>query len=724
MNQPTITPEKLNGTVEHVVFHNNENGFCVLKIAAKGHQDYVTVVGSVPNIAEGETFESTGKWITNKNYGLQFQAETLNVVAPQTSAGVEKYLASGMVKGIGPHFAKKLINAYGKDVFDVIENDPQRLLSLDGIGKKRGAQIIAAWDEQKVVRDIMVFLQAHGIGTARAVRIFKFYGDAAIEKVSDNPYQLALDVHGIGFKVADDLAQALGIDKNAPIRAQAGVRHSLRELCNNGHCTASVENIIKQAIRLLGIERSILKEAIEHEVACENLIAETINDVDSLYLPNLYNAEVGVAECLTHLLQTEVPWRAIDAAKVIPEITARTKMTLSESQQKALETIIEHKVSIITGGPGVGKTTIVNTLIKMLQGQSMGVKLCAPTGRAAKRMSEATGMIAKTIHRLLEFDPAIFDFKHNADDPLDLEVLIVDEASMLDISLMHSLLKAIPQHAALILVGDVDQLPSVGAGQVLANLIDSGVIPTVRLTEIFRQAKGSQIITNSHRINQGELPQSSNAESDFYVVYESSAEAIHNKIIQLVSERIPKKYQCDPISNIQVLTPMNKGGLGTKALNASLQALLNGDSEPKIQRFGITFSPGDKVIQTINNYDKEVFNGDIGMIDRIDENQNLLWIYFDNRSVEYEFSDLDQISLAYATSIHKSQGSEYPIIVMPLAMQHFALLARNLVYTGVTRGKKLVILVAEKKALTMAVNRTESQKRLTYLAERLQNIKN
>jgi exodeoxyribonuclease V alpha subunit len=724
MNQPTITPEKLNGTVEHVVFHNNENGFCVLKIAAKGHQDYVTVVGSVPNIAEGETFESTGKWITNKNYGLQFQAETLNVVAPQTSAGVEKYLASGMVKGIGPHFAKKLINAYGKEGFDVIENDPQRLLSLDGIGKKRGAQIIAAWDEQKVVRDIMVFLQAHGIGTARAVRIFKFYGDAAIEKVSDNPYQLALDVHGIGFKVADDLAQALGIDKNAPIRAQAGVRHSLRELCNNGHCTASVENIIKQAIRLLGIERSILKEAIEHEVACENLIAETINDVDSLYLPNLYNAEVGVAECLTHLLQTEVPWRAIDAAKVIPEITARTKMTLSESQQKALETIIEHKVSIITGGPGVGKTTIVNTLIKMLQGQSMGVKLCAPTGRAAKRMSEATGMIAKTIHRLLEFDPAIFDFKHNADDPLDLEVLIVEEASMLDISLMHRLLKAIPQHAALILVGDVDQLPSVGAGQVLANLIDSGVIPTVRLTEIFRQAKGSQIITNSHRINQGELPQSSNAESDFYVVYESSAEAIHNKIIQLVSERIPKKYQCDPISNIQVLTPMNKGGLGTKALNASLQALLNGDSEPKIQRFGITFSPGDKVIQTINNYDKEVFNGDIGMIDRIDENQNLLWIYFDNRSVEYEFSDLDQISLAYATSIHKSQGSEYPIIVMPLAMQHFALLARNLVYTGVTRGKKLVILVAEKKALTMAVNRTESQKRLTYLAERLQNIKN
>lgn len=721
MQQETTTPEEaLNGTVEHVTFHNESNGFCVLRVKAKNHRDQVTVIGSAPSVTIGEAIECSGSWITDKNYGLQFKASLLNVVAPTTKEGVEKYLASGMVKGIGPHFAKKLIQAFGADVFDVIENDPQRLQSLEGIGKQRTTQITEAWDSQKVVRDIMVFLQSHGVGTARAVRIYKAYGDNAIDKVKEDPYRLALDIYGLGFKTADTLAQTLGIAKDAPIRARAGVRHALQVLCTNGSCAASVDKLLKHSMKLLELDRPVLQAAIEHELKHENLIAETIDEVDSIYLPSLYQAEVEVAQQLIDLLHEKLPWQDIDAKRIIPEIEQKTKLILSDSQRLALETIIDHKVSIITGGPGVGKTTTVNTLIKMLQSKRMGVKLCAPTGRAAKRMQETTGITAKTIHRLLEFDPITNGFKHNQDNPLALDVLIVDETSMLDITLMNHLLKAIPYNAALILVGDVDQLPSVGPGQVLADLIASDVIPTVRLTEIFRQAKDSHIILNSHRINQGLIPENSDGESDFYVVYENTPEAIHDKLVQLVSERIPNKFGCSAVDNIQVLTPMNRGGLGTKALNATLQSVLNGDSEPKIQRFGTTFSPGDKVIQMVNNYDKEVFNGDIGLIDRIDKEQGLVWIAFDNRSIEYELSELDELQLAYATSIHKSQGSEYPIVVLPLAMQHFTLLARNLIYTGVTRGKKMVIVIAEKKALALAVKRTDSVKRLTYLADRLQ----
>lgn len=720
--ETTIPDEKLSGTVEHVTFHNESNGFCILRVNAKSHRDQITVVGSAPSVTVGEAIECSGGWVIDKNYGLQFKASLLNVVAPTTKDGVEKYLASGMVKGIGPHFANQLIQAFGADVFDVIENDPIRLQSLEGIGKKRALQIIDAWDSQKVVRDIMVFLQSHGVGTARAVRIYKAYGDQAIEKVTADPYQLALDIYGLGFKTADTIAQTLGIAKDAPIRARAGVRHALQELCKNGSCAANLEKLLTHSMKLLGLNQSILEAAIDHEIKCENLIVEMIGEPQTacVYLPSLYQAEEGVAKQLLTLLAAQPPWENIDAKKILPGIEQKTKLTLSDSQRLALETIINHKVSIITGGPGVGKTTTVNTLIKMLQSKRMGVKLCAPTGRAAKRMQETTGLTAKTIHRLLEFDPTTSGFKHDQDNPLALDVLIVDETSMLDINLMNHLLKAIPTNAALILVGDVDQLPSVGPGQVLADLIASEVIPTVRLTEIFRQAEDSYIILNSHRINEGVVPENAGGESDFYVVYENTPEAIHDKLVQLVSERIPNKFACKPIDNIQVLTPMNRGGLGTKALNATLQSVLNGESEPKIQRFGTTFSPGDKVIQMVNNYDKEVFNGDIGLIDRIDKAQGIVWITYDNRSIEYELSELDEVQLAYATSIHKSQGSEYPIVVIPLAMQHFTLLARNLIYTGVTRGKQMVIVIAEKKALALAVKRTDNLKRLTYLAQRLQ----
>ena len=711
--------EPLNGTVERVTFHSEASGFCVLRTKVKGHRDVVTVIGSAASITAGEYIECQGVWVNDKTHGLQFKAATLKVVAPTTLEGIEKYLGSGMVKGIGPHFAKKLVKAFGEAVFDVIEQTPEKLLHLDGIGKKRTERITSAWEEQKAIRNIMVFLQSYGVGTARAVRIYKTYGDSAIEKVRENPYRLALDIYGIGFKTADMLAQRLGIEKDAPIRAQAGVRHVLQELCSNGHCAATVEQLIGSGQTLLELETPLLQAAVEHEIKVENLISDTIDDKACVFLPNLYRAEMGVAERISILLQGKPPWDKIDIEKALPWAEEKTKLHLSDSQRAAIKTIVKHKVSIITGGPGVGKTTIVDSLIKILQGKRMGIKLCAPTGRAAKRMQETTGLTAKTIHRLLEFDPKVYGFKHNQDNPLALDVLIVDETSMLDISLMHALLKALPPTAALILVGDVDQLPSVGSGQVLADLIASGVIPVVHLTEIFRQAKNSQIIVNAHRINEGKMPLGNQGESDFYTVYLETPEAIHDKLMQLVSERIPKKYNCNPIDDIQVLTPMNRGGLGARALNVSLQQLLNGNSEPKITRFGWTFSPGDKVIQTVNNYDKEVFNGDIGVIDIIDESEGLVYIHYDNRRIEYEFGELDEVSLAYATSIHKSQGSEYPIVVIPLATQHFTLLARNLVYTGVTRGKQLVILVAQKKAVGMAVHKADSHARLTKLRQRL-----
>ena len=720
MQQATTTLELINGSVERVTFHSEASGFCVLRTRVKGHRDLVTIVGSAASITAGEYVECQGTWVNNKTHGLQFSAKVLKVVPPTTLEGIEKYLGSGMVKGIGPHFAKKLVSAFGEDVFDIIEQTPDKLLQLDGIGKKRTACITSAWEEQKVIRSIMVFLQSHGVGTARAVRIYKTYGDDAVQKVQENPYRLALDIHGIGFKTADTIAQRLGIEHDAPIRAQAGVRHVLQELCGNGHCAATIENLLKMSEKLLELNSALLTSAIEHEIAAENLIQDSIDSASCVFLPSLYCSEVAVSERLSALLKGKPPWGNIDTIKAIPWVEKKVNIQLSDSQKTAIETLVQHKVVIITGGPGVGKTTIVNSLLKMLHAKRMGIMLCAPTGRAAKRMQETTGMTAKTIHRLLEFDPKNFGFNYNETNPLPLDVLIVDEASMLDINLMHHVLKAIPSNASLILVGDVDQLPSVGSGQVLADCIASNVIPTVRLTDIFRQAADSKIIVNAHRINAGKMPLENVDGTDFYTLYADTPEAIHDKLTQLVSQRIPKKFACNPIDDIQVLTPMNRGGLGARSLNVTLQQLLNGNAEPKVQKFGWTFSPGDKVIQTVNNYDKEVFNGDIGVIDRIDESEGEIFISFDQRTIMYELGELDEISLAYAISIHKSQGSEYPIVLLPIATQHFTLLARNLVYTGVTRGKKLVILLAQKKALGIAVHKADSNQRLTKLKQRLQ----
>ncbi|ANA39439.1 recombinase RecD [Geobacter anodireducens] len=713
--------ERLAGSVERVTFHSEESGFCVLRAKVKGQRDLVTVVGSAASITPGEFIECIGVWHNDRTHGLQFKARQLKVVPPSTVEGIEKYLGSGMVKGIGPHFAKVLVKAFGENVFTVIENDPEKMLSLPGIGKKRVEKITSAWAEQKVIREIMVFLQSHGVGTARAVRIYKTYGDEAIIKVTENPYRLALDIHGIGFKTADVIAGRLGIAPDSLIRAQAGVRHVLQEISNDGHCAAPVETLVAESGKLLQIPEAILEEAIREEITAENLVKEEIEGRECLFLAPLHRAEVGVAASIKRILEGRPRWGAIDADKAIPWVEGKTGLTLSASQGEAVRLALSSKAVVITGGPGVGKTTLVNSILQIVRAKQINVTLCAPTGRAAKRLSESTGLEAKTIHRLLEFDPKSFGFKRGRDNPLETDLLVVDESSMVDIVLMNRLLAAVPDKAALMIVGDVDQLPSVGPGAVLSDIIDSGKVPTVRLTEIFRQAATSRIIVNAHRINKGEMPlKAEGAElSDFYFIPANTPEEIHEKLLQVVTERIPKRFGMHPVKDIQVLTPMNRGGIGARSLNAELQMKLNEKGEPKITRFGTTFAPGDKVIQTVNNYDKEVFNGDIGQIMGIDQEEGALQVDYDGRTIEYDFGELDEVSLAYATSIHKSQGSEYPAVVIPLAMQHYTLLERNLIYTAVTRGKKLVIIIGQPKALAMAVKNRKSTRRMTKLAVRL-----
>ncbi|QXE85393.1 ATP-dependent RecD-like DNA helicase [Geomonas nitrogeniifigens] len=713
--------ERISGSLERVTFHSEETGFCVLRVKVSGHRELVTVTGSAASITPGEFLECTGSWHNDRTHGMQFKAEHLKVVPPTTLEGIEKYLGSGMVHGIGHHFAKVLVQAFREEVFDVIENRPERLLELPGIGRKRMEAVASAWVEQKAIREIMVFLQSNGLGTARAVRIYKSYGNEAIFKVTENPYRLALDIHGIGFKTADALAANLGVARDSMIRAQAGVRHVLQELSASGHCAAARSDLAQSAASLLDIPVAVIEAAIDAEIAEQNLVAEPIAGRPCLFLAPLHRAEVGVAGSLSRLCNGAPPWGGIVAEEAIPWVESHNGITLSQSQRDAIRLALKSKVVVVTGGPGVGKTTLVNSILAIIRSRELRVTLCAPTGRAAKRLTESTGIEAKTIHRLLEFDPQSFGFKRDRENPLATDLLVMDEASMVDVVLMNKLLPAVPDHAGVIIVGDVDQLPSVGPGCVLADIIDSGAVATVRLTEIFRQAAGSKIIVNAHRINRGELPLQDEGKelADFYFIPAASAEDIHGKLLQVITERIPKRFGFDPVRDIQVLTPMNRGGLGTGSLNAELQGVLNGKAEPRVTRFGTGFAPGDKVIQTVNNYEKEVFNGDIGRIVEVHQEEGTLSVDFDERLVEYQFGELDEVSLAYATSIHKSQGSEYTAVVIPLSMQHYTMLERNLIYTAVTRGKKLVVVIGEAKALAMAVRTNKSQRRMTDLARRI-----
>ena len=714
--------EHLSGAVERVTFHNEDSGFCVLRVKVKGHQDFVTVTGTAASISPGEYIDSQGIWINDRTYGLQFKAFQLTVVPPSTLEGIEKYLGSGMIKGIGPHFAKKLVTAFGEKVFDVIEETPQRMRELPGIGAKRMNCVVKAWADQKVIREIMVFLQSYGVGTSRAVRIFKTYGNEAISKVTENPYRLALDINGIGFKTADTIAQRLGIPPTSLIRAQAGVRHALQELSGDGHCAYPYEELITITSKLLEISEDLSIEGLKSEIETGNVIAEEIEGARIIYLAALHKSETGASANLIRLSEGKCPWGFIDAGKAIPWVEAKNNIQLSDSQKVAVKKALSSKVLVITGGPGVGKTTLVNSILKILRAKKLDVLLCAPTGRAAKRLSESTGIEAKTIHRLLEFDGKAGGFKRTKENPLVAGLVVVDEASMIDVVLMNQLLRAIPDSSALLLVGDVDQLPSVGPGSILSDIIASEKIPTVRLTEIFRQAASSKIIVNAHRINEGKMPLKNGKEdpiSDFYFIPAETPEDIMEKLMQVVCERIPRSFGLDPVRDVQVLTPMNRGGLGARALNVELQNRLNKDTGEKISKFGSTYGVSDKVIQTVNNYDKEVFNGDIGTISSIDTEEGILHIDFDGRSVEYEMHELDEVFLAYAASIHKSQGSEYPAVVIPLATQHYMMLQRNLIYTGITRGKKLVVIIGQPKALAIAVKNKQSAARVSFLSYRL-----
>ncbi|MEC9487500.1 MAG: ATP-dependent RecD-like DNA helicase [Prosthecochloris sp.] len=722
-SEAQMQQERLHGLVERVVFHSDDTGFTVLRVVPEGEEDAVAVTGMLPAAREGEYVEATGVWVNDRRYGLQFRASELGIVTPATLEGIERYLASGMVRGIGAHFASQLVEAFGENVFGVIEHTPERLLELPGIGRKRMQQVVEAWGEQKAVRDIMVFLQSHGVGTARAARIYKIYGDRAVEIVSSNPYRLVLDIQGIGFRTADAIAVKLGIARDSVERAQAGLRHLLQQISSDGHCAIRRDELVQKACALLGTAEKTVEEALREEVIRGGIVQEEIRGESCCFPVPLFRAESAVALRLAAIAGGTVPWGEIDARNEIRRVEEEHGFQLSPSQVEATRLALSSKLLVITGGPGVGKTTLVRTILSiLLHEKDIRVALCAPTGRAARRLSESTGRDASTIHRLLEFDPKTFDFRHHRTNPLKADLVIVDEASMIDVVLMQKLLLAVADDAVLMIVGDVDQLPSVGPGAVLADIIASDRVPVVRLTEIFRQAAESRIVVNAHRINSGDMPLDApdSGLTDFYLVRSSGPEDIRSKLMQLVLERIPERFGLDPVNDIQVLTPMNRGGLGTKALNTSLQQALNAGSGDGIERFGAMFAPGDKVIQQINNYEKEVFNGDIGVITLLDAEENMLTVSFGGHEVDYEFSELDELSLAYATTIHKSQGSEYPAVVVPLSMQHSVLLQRNLLYTAVTRGRRLVVIVAEQAALERAVARRISGDRLTNLAGRLQ----
>jgi exodeoxyribonuclease V alpha subunit len=712
------TQEVLAGLVERVTYHNAENGFCVLRTKARGHRNVVTVVGHAAAIAAGEWITASGEWVNDRTHGQQFKARFLRTSPPTSADGIEKYLSSGMIRGVGPVYAKKLVRAFGEKVFDVIEAAPDRLREVDGIGPVRAASILAAWAEQKAVREIMVFLHSHGVGTARAVRIFKTYGADAIQVMTENPYRLARDIRGIGFKTADAIAMRVGIEKTAMVRVRAGISYALAEAMDEGHCGLPTEELMPLAEKLLEVPQELIRTALDLELQEGTVVADRVAATPCIFLAGLHRAERTIAERLMRLANGTLPWPWIDPDKALPWVEKHIGLALAKSQVAAIRLALMSKMLVMTGGPGVGKTTIIKAVLRILAAKGTDLLLCAPTGRAAKRMTEATGFEAKTIHRLLEVDPK-GGFKRGDDNPLDCDLLVVDETSMVDVLLMQALLKAVPDKAAFLIVGDIDQLPSVGPGQVLADVISSGAVPVVRLTEVFRQAAQSRIITSAHRINQGSLPDLSTpeTESDFYFVQAEDPETAVPRIIELVKTRIPKRFGLDPIRDIQVLCPMNRGGVGARSLNIELQAALNPAGDRKVARFGWTFAPGDKVMQIENDYDKEVYNGDIGYIDDVDPSAGAIVASFDSRSVTYGFGELDMLVPAYAATIHKSQGSEYPAVVIPVLTQHYAMLQRNLLYTGVTRGKRLVVLVGQKKAVAIAVRNVSGRRRWSKLSE-------
>ena len=707
--------QKLRCVVERITYQNPENGYSVMRVKVKGYDELVTLVGNLLEIPAGSVLLCEGDWKVDKRYGSQFVAQTWEEVMPATLYGIEKYLGSGLVKGIGPKFAQLIVNCFGLDTIEIIETDIERLYEVPGIGRKRVEKIAESWEKQKDIKNVMLFLQGYGVSTAYAAKIYRQYGKESIDTVKTNPYKLADDIWGIGFKTADTIASKMGYEKNDLRRLKSGVTYTLSHMAEEGNVYAEEEQLVKSAIELLDADENPVRQAISEMLQSEDLIA----DAEAIYMPPFYYAEVGTANRLNKLLD----FVEGSLFNIIPDISVISKQTgieYDEVQAEAIREAVSSKVMVLTGGPGTGKTTTTQGIIAALKAMGLRILLAAPTGRAAKRMSEATGMEAKTIHRLLEYNPKD-GYKRNDDNPLEGDVLIVDECSMIDLLLMNNLMKAIPGGMRLVLVGDIDQLPSVGAGNVLRDIIDSNRIPVIRLTRIFRQAQESRIVMSAHAINKGVFPDTSNGKNtDFFFIQQEDPEQAVDTIVKLVKERLPNAYK-RPTSDIQVLTPMQRGVVGAANLNMALQTVLN-PGQVSLNRSGYSFRQGDRVMQLRNNYDKEVFNGDLGYIEKVDMEDRTLFVCFDGRTVEYDVSELDELTLAYATTIHKSQGSEYPIVVMPVLMTHYVMLQRNLIYTGITRAKKICVLVGTKKALSFAIRNLSVLKRNTKLKERLNTL--
>ena len=704
---------KIRAVIEHITYQNSENGYSILKGKVKDHNDLVTLVGTMLEVPVGSVLLCEGDWKIDRKYGKQFIVQSFEEVMPATVYGIEKYLGSGLVKGIGPKFAQLIVRQFGTDTIEVIETDIERLYEVPGIGKKRVEKIRESWEKQKDIKNVMLFLQGYGVSTAYAAKIYRCYGKESIDKVNENPYRLADDIWGIGFKTADGIANKMGYEKNDLRRCKSGLTYTLSQLSDEGHVYAEQEQLLKSAMELLEADQDPIVQAMKEMVETEQLIM----DGDVIYLPPFYYAEIGTANNLKGLMNC-MGKKAAPIQPNMEAITLQTGIEYDEVQVAAIRQAVNSKVMVLTGGPGTGKTTTTQGIIAALKTMGYSILLAAPTGRAAKRMSEATGMEAKTIHRLLEYNPAD-GYKRNDENPLEGDVLIVDECSMIDILLMNNLVKALPETMHLILVGDIDQLPSVGAGNVLRDIIDSERVPVVRLTRIFRQAQTSRIVMSAHAINEGKFPDISNGkDTDFFFIKNDDADAVATAIVDLVKNRLPKGYHM-PLSKIQVLTPMQRGVVGSANLNLILQEALNPTKEG-LSRGGYNFRKGDRVMQIRNNYDKEVFNGDLGYIESVNQEDRTLMVNFEERLVEYEVSELDELSLAYATTIHKAQGSEYPIVVMPVLMKHYVMLQRNLIYTGITRAKKVCVLIGSTKALAYAIHNLIVSNRNTKLKERLQ----
>jgi exodeoxyribonuclease V alpha subunit len=707
-------PVVVEGVVKRIVFESPETGFVVGRLEVEGAWELTTFVGNLLAVSEGETVRLTGQWVEDKKFGRQLRVEAFETIAPTTVAGIEKYLGSGLIEGIGPTYAKRLVEAFGVDTLRVIDEEPERLRKVPGIGKKRAAQIREGWAAQRAVQSIMIFLQGHGITATQAVKIHQVYGDGAMAILRSNPYRLAEDITGISFKGADKIAMELGIAKDSEARLEAGVAHALQQATHHGHLYLPAAELLDEALRLLDIARELVEAALVRAVAAGRIV----RDQDACYPPKLYEAESGTADYLKRLIST--PSESIEILNMdnaLKWAQKKFKIELAEEQQEAVRTALVSKVMVITGGPGTGKTTVINSLLAILDRKNVSYALAAPTGRAAKRMEEATGHEAQTLHRLLEFSPKFGGFVRNETDPLMRDLVIVDEASMIDMQLMYSLVKALPPFGRLILVGDIDQLPSVGAGNVLMDIIASQVVPVVRLKTIFRQAEQSGIVVNAHRINTGQHP-AFNAE-DFFLIDRPQPERALETIVEIVTERLPKRFNLDPLRDIQVLSPMRRGETGMLRINEALQAAMNPDGAPIAKR---DLRQGDKVMQLRNNYELDVYNGDVGVITQVDEEAREVEVaYDDQRRVLYGFDDLDDLGLAYAMTVHKSQGSEYAAVVIPMLSQHYMMLQRNVLYTAITRGKRLVVIVGEEKAISMAVHNSRISRRNTLLADRLRN---